>query len=202
MSLTSYCRLTLQVQRISRRKISSSRTPYRSVRTNHHTACIRANSLKPDLQSLLARFDGDGDGQLTYAEADEAFAALRAQQTLIRSQAHTASGLAAPAPAPVPAVPSNSPSPATWDLQVAKGFRAALARGESPFVALLSYMASKLSNKGKARASVSDLLWSFVGMFLAVTALGVMNLHVRSWPVVGEWHQQVCGLVAQGNPGI
>ncbi|KXZ42802.1 hypothetical protein GPECTOR_117g367 [Gonium pectorale] len=61
--------------------------------------------------------------------------------------------------------------------------------------ALLSYIGSKLRNNGKARASASDLLWSFCGMFAAVMALGIMNLHVRSWPVVGEWHQQGLGLL-------
>lgn len=75
--------------------------------------------------------------------------------------------------------------------QVLNGIRGAVSRGQSPLAALQSFAAAKLSNNSKARASASDLLWSFVGMFLAVTALGVMNLHVRSWPVVGEWHQQV-----------
>ncbi|GLI65757.1 hypothetical protein VaNZ11_009372 [Volvox africanus] len=194
MSLVSHCRLPLPSQNSFRRLVSPGPAPGRFLRTDY-AACSKVTSVEADLQNLLARFDGDGDGQLTYAEANQAFAALQAQLTLNVSPAHTPSAQAPSEPAPVAAVTANRPSPATWDLQVANGFRAALARGESPIAALLSYMASKLSNKGRARAAASDLLWSFAGMFLAVTALGVMNLHVRSWPVVGEWHQQGLGLL-------
>lgn len=37
----------------------------------------RFGPLEPDAHALLARFDGDGDGRLTYVEAREAFVALQ-----------------------------------------------------------------------------------------------------------------------------
>ena len=57
--------------------------------------------------------------------------------------------------------------------------------------ALGSYMHTKLTNSGKARASLSEMVWTFVGMYTAVLALGVLNMHAKTWPVVGQWHQQV-----------
>ncbi|KAG2450011.1 hypothetical protein HYH02_000115 [Chlamydomonas schloesseri] len=106
---------------------------------------------------------------------------------------------ASTSPAPAPAAASTSApaaaAPLSWDLQVFTGFVNAIKRGESPMSALWRYMRGKLSNQGKNRARASDLLWSFCGMFAAVTALGVMNLYVRTWPVVGEWHQQGLGLL-------
>ncbi|GLC43995.1 hypothetical protein PLESTB_000217900 [Pleodorina starrii] len=155
-----------------------------------HRSNIKASPVDSDLQSLLARFDRDGDGQLTYAETIEAFAAMQARQLPATQPAKAA------APAPAPAKPvSPQAAPATWDLQVVNGLRDAQSRGQSPLSALLAFMGAKLRNRSKARASASDLLWSFVGMFLAVTALGVMNSSVRTWPVVGEWHQQGLGLL-------
>ncbi len=77
------------------------------------------------------------------------------------------------------------------------GIKAARARGEGLASAFLGYMSRKLSNSGRARASLSDLVWSFAGMFAAVLALGVLNLHVRDWPVVGAWHQQVGTMLHQ-----
>lgn len=100
-----------------------------------------------------------------------------------------------------PAASAAAAGPLSWDLQVFTGFVNAVKSGEGPMSALMRYMKGKLRNEGKNRALASDLLWSFCGMFSAVAALGVMNLYVRTWPVVGEWHQQVGACACGGCRG-
>ncbi|GFR49171.1 hypothetical protein Agub_g11193, partial [Astrephomene gubernaculifera] len=159
-----------------------------------HRAVVDRESSQ-DVQSLLALYDGDGDGRLTLAEAQQAFAAIQTLETLRGSPKASIQPLR-PVAQPVAPASSTAPSgPATWDVQVLNGIRAAKARGQSSASALSSYIASKLRNSGKSRATASDVVWSFCGMFAAVAALGVMSLHVRSWPLVGEWHQQGLNLL-------
>lgn len=71
------------------------------------------------------------------------------------------------------------------------GWKAARKAGVSPLQALLSFIGAKLTNSSKSRATLSDLVFSFVGMYVAVLALGIMNTYAKTWPVVGHWHQQV-----------
>ncbi|PNW82822.1 hypothetical protein CHLRE_06g295826v5 [Chlamydomonas reinhardtii] len=161
------------------------------------------NGAAEDLKGLLSRFDSDGDGRLTIEEVQQAFAAMQALRDN-SSPSKPAAAAAAPQTPPAsahaaststPAASAAAAGPLSWDLQVFTGFVNAVKSGEGPMSALMRYMKGKLRNEGKNRALASDLLWSFCGMFSAVAALGVMNLYVRTWPVVGEWHQQGLGLL-------
>ncbi len=75
------------------------------------------------------------------------------------------------------------------------GIRAAAARGQGVASAALNYTLTKLSNTGKNRATASDLLWTFCGMFAAVSILGCLNMYVRGAPVVGVFHQHGLSLL-------
>ncbi|KAG2493875.1 hypothetical protein HYH03_007813 [Edaphochlamys debaryana] len=159
-----------------------------SVADKHHAS--------PELiAGLLARFDGDGDGRLTLAECQQAIAALQALD--IPPAATTTAALhSAVTSSSAPQATTSKPSvPNTWELQLFNGLKAARERGQSPMTAVMDYVRGKMNNSGKARVSASDVVWSFCGMFASVAALGIINLHVRTWPLVGVWHQQGVGLL-------
>lgn len=48
-----------------------------------------------------------------------------------------------------------------------------------------------MGRQQKQRPLLSDLVWSAAGMGVGTLLLGYMAMHVKHWPVVGRWHQQV-----------
>lgn len=170
------------------RPLARGRRPAVAART---AAEVRPAAWSAD---LVREFDGDGDGKLTYEEAEQLL--LTVQRTSAEAAARPpAPPPPAPAPAPTPApAPAKAP-PLTWDMQVVLGWRAASQQRVSPLASLGRYVQAKMTNSGRGRAPLSDLVWTFVGMYAAVLALGVLNLYAKTWPVVGAWHQQGLGLL-------
>jgi len=82
----------------------------------------------------------------------------------------------------------------TWSMQISKGLSDSVAQGGA-LAALMSYMHVKITNKHRNKVLLSDMVWSFLGMFLAVAALGFASQAVKAWPVVGPWHQQGLNLL-------
>jgi hypothetical protein len=80
----------------------------------------------------------------------------------------------------------------TWDLHLAATLQQA-KRLDGIWNCLERFAAAKMSGGlQKSPPRASDLVWSAAGATVSLLALGVMAAAVKSWPVVGQWHQQVC----------
>ncbi|KAL6759055.1 HPP family-domain-containing protein [Haematococcus lacustris] len=83
----------------------------------------------------------------------------------------------------------NQSSPISWDHGLNAWCQHAYSRTPAQ---LLADRAHIVQSK---RASASDVVWSSLGMFCAVYALGTANSIVSALPGVGPWHQQGLGLL-------
>ncbi|KAJ9508176.1 hypothetical protein QJQ45_021560 [Haematococcus lacustris] len=82
----------------------------------------------------------------------------------------------------------NQSSPTSWDHGLSAWCQHAYSRTPAQ---LLAERAHIVQSK---RASASDVVWSSLGMFCAVYALGTANGVVSALPGVGPWHQQASTL--------
>lgn len=86
--------------------------------------------------------------------------------------------------------------PLSWDQHLLASISSARKLAGKSWAALAAaaeaYAAAKLAGGlQKSPPRASDLLWAGLGMGLAMLALGLLVPAVRTWPVVGQWHQQV-----------
>ncbi|WIA27988.1 hypothetical protein OEZ86_010578 [Tetradesmus obliquus] len=99
------------------------------------------------------------------------------------------------------ALQDHSPSagagvrPLSWDQHLLASISSARKLAGKSWAALAAaaeaYAAAKLAGGlQKSPPRASDLLWAGLGMGLAMLALGLLVPAVRTWPVVGQWHQQ------------
>jgi hypothetical protein len=95
--------------------------------------------------------------------------------------------------------------PLSWDQHLLASISSARKLAGKRWTALAgaaeAYAAAKLAGGlQKSPPRCSDLVWAGLGMAATMLLLGLLVPAVKTWPVVGPWHQQVSAAAAGRHP--
>eukprot|EP00879_Flechtneria_rotunda_P033550 GHRR01037168.1.p1 GENE.GHRR01037168.1~~GHRR01037168.1.p1 ORF type:complete len:247 (+),score=59.28 GHRR01037168.1:221-961(+) len=91
-----------------------------------------------------------------------------------------------------PAAAAAASKPFTWDQHLHASITTAMQLPGGNWTAVQSFIAAKLSGGLQDQPPrCSDLVWSGLGVGLTFFAMGLLLPAVKTWPLIGQWHQHV-----------